>query len=620
MIGETISNYDITAFLGAGSQATVYEARHRVLGTTAALKVLLPQIARTDPEGAARFMDEARAAASLDDDGVVRVLDCGRDERTGCLFIVMEKVDGVTLASWLRDHRPTVEEAAALVHQLADALEAAHDHLDEHGEPAPIVHRDLKPENIFLCGPERRIKIVDFGVAKLAPAATARTTREAAVFGSPPYMAPEQLGGEDIVDHRADLYSLGCIFWELVTGAPPSGPDPGPLSRCAGVPPALDHIVGKLLAKHPDDRYQNCGELEADLDRYARTAPAATTAAASWILRRSPAGTWAIAFFIGWLLFFASIVAGVGTSYASSLNWGVNYILVAPMIVALLVRAIHDATSALRGLVDRRMIVDARGRAVSIGHPALQSWSLRLEAIPLRTAGICVITILVSLADWRSRYTEHPLAGEWWAESPTLGALGSIAQGLLVGSVLTFLTVILPYAWSVAELGGKRLGVSLRPDPSSSDAREGFEVFAPVLQACVLAAVLLWLSLYLSELQAIAIEYGRADGGAVPMWQLFRDRPLFDTGPTHISITGVAICTISILSCIAVVLYLVNRVAWSATGESRSVLPFVSPLRFTVVCVAAVAMFIVYHLGALVVLAMVIAFVVATGRALHGAR
>src|SRR5262249_3963633 len=144
----------------------------------------------------------------LDDEGVVRVHDSGRDPATGCAFVAMERLDGTTLRGWLATNRASLHDVVETIRAIALVLERLHGRVVA-GAPAPIYHRDIKPENIFLCG-AGRVKLVDFGAARGHP-----------VAGSPPYMAPERFDGAG--DHRADLYALGCVFWELVTGQPPFG-------------------------------------------------------------------------------------------------------------------------------------------------------------------------------------------------------------------------------------------------------------------------------------------------------------------------------------------------------------------------------------------------------------
>ncbi len=631
MIGERVAHYEITAFLGRGSQATVYTARDTVTGVAVALKVLLPQLAR-DPARVQRFLAEVQAATSLDDPRIVRILDHGRDPDTGCLFIVMERLEGVTLAHRLVTRRPSLDEAFTIVYQLVDGLEAAHDHVNAEGEPAPIVHGDIKPENVFLCGQRDRVKIVDFGLARLTGPGAA-TTSEEARLGSPPYMAPEQFDSGE-VDHRADLYALGCILWELVTGEPPFGrgplhvliaahrhDDPGRPSDRTPVPPALDRIAVRLLAKRPADRFQSCAEIKAELDQYRRTRPEESPRPRHdplWIRNRTPRGAWELAFFVGWLLFGVSLVLDVGESYGKSLNWAATYIVVVPLIVAFVVRAVRDADSAIDGLVAGDMVVDDRHRAIAADHPLLRTWRDRLAAIPRRAIAVSCVTTVVSIGDWWNRYrSQPPMEGEWWVDSPPMGAIGATAQGVLIGIVLTFLLFIIQWAWTVADIADGKLGLALRPDLAAADRRAGFEVLAPAIKACVQLAALLYVALYASNVQHIAIEYGRLAGSrAWSVAKLFRDQPLFDVGPQHPSSMATVLCCASILLCVTVVVHLLHRAASTAAGRTVTLVPGLSALRLALGSVIALALFVVYQLGVVVVAALV----VATGAALRGRR
>ncbi len=284
MIGETIGNYRITAVLGHGTQGTVYAGRHVELRREAAIKVLLPQLTR-DRQRVERFFDEARAAASIRHPGVVNVRDCGQDE-AGRVFIVMERLVGETLFERLRRAPISLGQALELMRQLATALQAAHEHVDDSGRAAPIVHRDLKPENIFLVddGDAARVVVVDFDIAKLAPAARrSGTLTGAGVFGTPPYMSPEQCRSDTEVDHRTDLYALGCLLHEMITGTPPFG--------FGG--------AGELVRAHVEEPRRRCRTASpACLRRWTswpggcwpRSLPSARPRAATSSRRSTPAG------------------------------------------------------------------------------------------------------------------------------------------------------------------------------------------------------------------------------------------------------------------------------------------------------------------------------------------
>src|SRR5690606_7852438 len=365
MIGQDVAGYEITGLLGHGAQGTVYAARDRRLQREVAIKVLLPQLTR-DEGRVRRFFDEARAASSVRHPGVVQVLDSGRDEQ-GRVYIVMELLAGESLYERLRRGPMAMAEAIAILRQLAGALGALHGHADASGAPAPIVHRDLKPENVFLAddGERARVVILDLGIATLA-ARGLDGGAGAGPTGTPPYVAPEQFGGGP-VDHRADLYALGCLLYEMVTGTPPFGfggvdelarahrdePPPALADGAPHVPPTLDALAARLVAKHPGARPACCGDLARELERLGvdgevcargRARPPLTTlvprrpaesaaAGAGWrerawrgLLQVPPWAAAGWACLAGAVLLGASIVAGVGDSYVAAPNWGFTYV------------------------------------------------------------------------------------------------------------------------------------------------------------------------------------------------------------------------------------------------------------------------------------------------------
>jgi len=273
LIGTVIDNrYEISAVLGEGGMGVVYEARHRALGKRFAIKALRKDLA-TDADIAARFMQEARTAASVSHPGLVEITDFGR-LLTGQPFFVMELLEGQSLAWLIRRGGPIpAARAVDIVRQIADALGAAHDR--------SIVHRDLKPDNIHISPSalgRDRVTIVDFGLAKVIGAS--RLTRAGMVFGTPHYMSPEQAMGE-ATDHRADIYALGIVMYEMFTGRVPFEADsymgvltkhmymaPTPPSQLAGTEKlgALEDITLRCLEKKPEHRYGSLRELIYDLD------------------------------------------------------------------------------------------------------------------------------------------------------------------------------------------------------------------------------------------------------------------------------------------------------------------------------------------------------------------
>ncbi len=287
MVGEILGSYRIVTKLGEGGMGAVYIAEHALLGRRAAVKVLLPSLS-VSPEIVRRFFNEARAATRIKHPGIVEIYDFGEEPR-GPSYIVMELLAGESLARRLgRRGRISVEEMLRLAKQLTGALGAAH--------AAGIVHRDLKPENIHLVpDPDvvggERTKILDFGIAKLAGATHPETlkTKTGSVIGTPTYMAPEQCRGLGDVDHRADIYSLACVLFEMLSGHPPFvSPASGELIAAhlyaapprlitinPGVPASVEAAILRALAKDPGARQPSMEALAVELGAGATRAPAA---------------------------------------------------------------------------------------------------------------------------------------------------------------------------------------------------------------------------------------------------------------------------------------------------------------------------------------------------------
>jgi len=249
---------EILGLLGAGGMGAVYKARQRDLDRLVALKILPPQISQ-DPAFAERFAREARAMARLNHPNVVAVYDLGR---TGELYyFLMEFVDGVNLRQRLASGRLPQDECLGIVLQACEAIQYAHDE--------GIVHRDIKPENILL-DRKGRVKITDFGLSKLLGSAPqgVQLTQSNQVMGTLHYMAPEQFERPLAVDHRADLYSLGVVFYEMLTGELPLGRF-APPSQKAPVDARLDEVVLRALDKDPDRRYQQATEVRVKVEAIA---------------------------------------------------------------------------------------------------------------------------------------------------------------------------------------------------------------------------------------------------------------------------------------------------------------------------------------------------------------
>ncbi len=260
--------YRIEEELGRGGMAKVFKGMDTVLGRPVAIKVLAPQFAE-DANFVTRFRREAQAAARLNHPNLVGVYDTGSDD--GVYFIVMEYVEAKTLADYLvGGGRIMPDRAIEIAASVCDALSMAHAH--------DIIHRDIKPANIMVTG-RGEVKVTDFGIARMLSGSDT-LAQTAAVLGTASYLSPEQAQGRP-VDQRSDLYSLGCVMYEMVTGRPPFSGDsavvvaskhvleqPTPPSKLnRDVSPGLEAVIMKALAKNPDNRYQTAEELRADLER-----------------------------------------------------------------------------------------------------------------------------------------------------------------------------------------------------------------------------------------------------------------------------------------------------------------------------------------------------------------
>ncbi|HEY6175421.1 MAG TPA: serine/threonine-protein kinase, partial [Kofleriaceae bacterium] len=279
MLGQTLGNYNVVSRIGEGGMGAVYLARHVTLGRPAAIKVLHPSLSSNE-DMVNRFFNEARAATAVRNPGIVEVFDFGILD-DGSAYLVMEYLEGESLGARIRRGRLPVAATMTIVRAISRALGAAH----EQG----IVHRDLKPDNVFLVpDPDQpsgeRVKLLDFGIAKLAPIpGDISQTRTGVLMGTPTYMAPEQCRGAGSVDHRADLYALGCVAYQMMCGQPPFVSDgagdliarhlyfaPQPLrSVRPEIPADVDDLVLWLLQKEPAARPASAADLVRAIDALA---------------------------------------------------------------------------------------------------------------------------------------------------------------------------------------------------------------------------------------------------------------------------------------------------------------------------------------------------------------
>lgn len=373
--------YELGDTLGRGGMAEVFEGQDLRLNRRVAVKVLRPDLAR-DPSFQSRFRREAQSAASLNDPNIVAVYDTGEDvldgggEHVMVPYIVMEYVDGHTLRELMSSGRRLLPERSLEI--MAGVLSAL-DYSHAHG----IIHRDIKPGNVMLTR-SGDVKVMDFGIARAVADAQATMTQGNAVMGTAQYLSPEQARGE-VVDARSDLYSAGCLFYELLTGRPPFQGEsavsvayqhvsetPVPPSQVdPAVPPTLDPLVLKSLAKDPADRYQSANEFKADVERAMAGLPVTGTIPTLRATVPPTANTAAI----------QPVAAGepaqAGSGKRSPWAWlGVTVLVLAVAAAALFLgRNLFDTGSG-----ERVTVPDVVGMTIDEAQRALESQGLKLGA------------------------------------------------------------------------------------------------------------------------------------------------------------------------------------------------------------------------------------------------
>jgi formylglycine-generating enzyme required for sulfatase activity/serine/threonine protein kinase len=280
MVGRKVGNWVIESRIGAGGMGTVYLARHETLGTSAAVKVLSTDLG-DDPKFRERFFQEARTQAQLRHPHIAQVIDF--HEQDGAYFLVVEYVDGQALDKIIRAAGGPIEIPRALdwAKQALSALDFAHQ--------KKVIHRDVKPANLLIDGRDQ-LKVVDFGIA--IEIGGRRLTTMSASIGTPPYMSPEQIISPWRIDHRADVYSMGIVLYELLTGRVPfddpdivkvqqaqcETPPPPPRTINPAIPAALEAIVLKALEKDPNARYGGCGDFSRAIEAFEQGQEAPDTA------------------------------------------------------------------------------------------------------------------------------------------------------------------------------------------------------------------------------------------------------------------------------------------------------------------------------------------------------
>lgn len=251
-----LPQYQVLHLLGRGGMGAVYQGKQITLERLVAIKILPPELGLDDPQFVERFKNEARAMARLSHPGIIAVHEFG-ESRDGLLYIVMEFVEGRDIAQVIAGRKAMpVAEAVPVIMQVCEALHYAH----ERG----IVHRDIKPSNILI-GTDGVVKVADFGLAKMRHADQSQFTRSGAMLGTLHFMAPETFVIGAVVDRRADVYALGVMLYQMLTGKLPQGLFGMPSEEVAGLDPRYDAIVAKALREDRSLRYQTAAELRQEL-------------------------------------------------------------------------------------------------------------------------------------------------------------------------------------------------------------------------------------------------------------------------------------------------------------------------------------------------------------------
>ena len=404
MIGRTLDHYAVEEALGKGGMGEVYRARDTRLGRSVALKVL-PAANTLDEESKRRFFQEARAASAVTHPAIAQVYDV--DEVEGVAFIVMELVAGRTVRDLLQNRELDLLGALAIAVQVGEGLTKAHE--------GGIVHRDLKPENIMVT-PEGHAKILDFGLAKLREPSGTRSgddlshmetiakTQAGMVVGTLRYMSPEQARGH-AVDSRSDLFSLGVVIYEMVTGQLPfSGSTPldtlhaiafeetPALTKMrSNLPPSLQRVVARCLRKRPEDRYPDARELVHDLrsvTREAETGVSTPVTISDRLLEtlhnlreKAPAARWAWVVGLGIALALALYLLLVKASVPTLIALATPALLVWRRFRNRRLRLMRKFTGKVRKLAEVRLVAYEGTRLTVVVDNALAKTYLRVNTL-----------------------------------------------------------------------------------------------------------------------------------------------------------------------------------------------------------------------------------------------
>ena len=256
-LGDMLAHYEVDMLLGRGGMGAVYKGKHKTLDRVVAIKILPPEVDDLDASYAARFKNEAKAMARLSHPNIVTVYDFG-ETPDGLLYFVMEFVEGLDVSRMLKEQgRLHCDHVKNIIAQVCDALSYAHE--------KKIIHRDIKPANIMV-GYDGKVKVADFGLAKITQGSEVALTQGNALLGTLHYMAPESLMLGATVDHRADIYALGVMLYQMLTGKMPQGMFEMPSKKVQGLDPKYDAIVAKALQEDREERYQSVAKMLIDFD------------------------------------------------------------------------------------------------------------------------------------------------------------------------------------------------------------------------------------------------------------------------------------------------------------------------------------------------------------------
>lgn len=441
-VAAAFPDLEVTELIGAGGMGSVYKARQSRLDRTVALKILSLDLA-SDPAFAERFNREARMLGLLNHPNIVAIYDFGK--QADYYYLLMEYVDGVNLRQAMQAGSFSPDEALSVVPEICAALQYAHDE--------GVMHRDIKPENILI-DTRGRVKIADFGIAKLMgdKQEEVNLTVSGAVMGTLNYMAPEQMESSGEVDHRADIYSLGVVFYEMLTGELPIGRFERP-SEKASMDARVDDVVLRTLENKRERRYQSAGEVKTNVEAIAsspggadgQTAESGGRAAENASAARG--ATWSAALTCVSLLFSFLPLAVVfyWLSRSEQTGSGINFIFIAPALLSVVpgvigfvlgvraLREIRTSGGALRGLTRSMfgalawpliVVLALTGGAAGMGFAAMFGpgllWLLAAALVTVAVGESCVIAVWrwAKAIPWRGWG-----AGFWSADQKTMAMI-----------------------------------------------------------------------------------------------------------------------------------------------------------------------------------------------------